>query len=259
MDRTHGTDEALDVERFISETKFSGYQQITLPTGRVIPGSDRSPAADLVYPVDLTGKSVLDVGCHYGFFLHDAVRRGAKRAVGIEADPEYFQVARTLAPLWQGKVEVHQGLLEEVELSEKFDVVLFLNVLHHVKDPVLVMTQLASLCRGTLIVEFRQPHDSQFIRECFHPQDRLKAGRPSLVRRVSRRVRMEIESRLVERVTRHLPIIGVGSIEYHRSYFFSRSGFRNMFQVHNRMFESIEFRPSINQGQALAICTCRKT
>lgn len=45
-----------DIDRFISETKFSGYQQITLPGGRVIPGTDRSPVADLIYPSDLTGK-----------------------------------------------------------------------------------------------------------------------------------------------------------------------------------------------------------
>jgi SAM-dependent methyltransferase len=240
------------IDRFIAETTFSGYQRVILPNGRIIPGVDRSPAADLVFPDDLAGKSVLDVGCYYGFFLHDAVRRGASRAVGIEADPERFRIASALAPLWDGKIEIHEGLLEHVELSEKFDVVLFLNVLHHVKDPVPVIRKLAGMCRGTLIVEFRQPHDSQFVSECFHQQARGS----SLWKRSSRRVRLALETRLVERVTRHLPVIGVGSVEYHRSYYFSRAGFRNMFQVHNRLFKSVEFRSSITRGQALAICDC---
>jgi SAM-dependent methyltransferase len=240
------------IERFIAETTFSGYQRVILPDGRIIPGVDRSPVANLVFPHDLGGKSVLDVGCYYGFFLHDAIRRGASRAVGIEADPERFRIASALAPLWDGKIEIHEGLLENVELAEKFDVVLFLNVLHHVKDPLPVIRKLAGMCRGTLIVEFRQPHDSQFVSECFHQQPRGS----SLWKRSSRRVRLALETRLVERVTRHLPVIGVGSVEYHRSYFFSRAGFRNMFQVHNRLFKSVEFRSSITRGQALAICDC---
>jgi 2-polyprenyl-3-methyl-5-hydroxy-6-metoxy-1,4-benzoquinol methylase len=256
MMTNHASSGALDVDRFVSETEFSGYQQITLPGGRVIPGTDRAPVADLIYPADLTGKSVLDVGCYYGFFLHDAIRRGARRAVGVEADPERFRIASTLANLWDGKVDIRQGLLEEIELDEKFDVVLFLNVLHHVKDPVPVMRKLASLCRGTLIVEFRQPHDSQFVVECFHNQSARSPVKRSLVSRGSRRLRVMMETRLMEWATRRMPIIGVGSVEYHRSYFFSQAGFRNMFQVHNGMFRSVEFRPSRTRGQTLAICDC---
>ncbi len=259
MTGDRGTHETPAVDRLLAETKFSGYQRITLPSGRVIPGTDRSPTARLVYPADLTGKSVLDVGCYYGFFLHEAIRRGARRAAGIEADPERFRIASTLATLWNGKVDVFEGLLEDVELTEKFDVVLFLNVLHHVKDPVPVMKRLAGLCRGTLIVEFRQPHDSQFVQECFHEEKLAPGAGSSLVRRMSRRVRTAVETRLMERLTRRLPVVGVGSVEYHRSYFFSQAGFRNMFQVHNALFRSVEFRPSLTRGQALAICDCRES
>lgn len=252
----HASSGTLDINRFISETEFSGYQQITLPSGRVIAGTDRAPAAELVYPADLTGKAVLDVGCYYGFFLHDAIRRGAKRAVGIEADPERFRIASTLASLWDGKVEIHQGLLEEVELHEEFDVVLLMNVLHHVRDPMPVIRKLASLCRGTLIVEFRQPHDPQFVVECFHKQSGRAPGKRSLVSRASHRLRVMAETRLMEWATKRLPLVGVGSVEYHRSYFFSQAGFRNMFQVQNRIFRSVEFRPSLTRGQTLAICDC---
>jgi SAM-dependent methyltransferase len=256
MTKEHAMRGALDIDRFISETAFSGYQQLTLPTGRVIPGTDRAPVANLVYPADLTGKSVLDVGCYYGFFLHDAIRRGAKRAVGIEADPERFRIANALATLWDGKIDVFEGLLEDVELSEKFDVVLFLNVIHHVKDPLAVIRRLAGLCRGRLIVEFRQPHDPQFVQECYHGQDRGKPQSRSRARRLARRLRTAIESRFMEWFTRQLPIIGVGSVAYHRSYFFSQAGFRNTFQVHNGIFRSVEFLPSLTRGQALAFCDC---
>jgi SAM-dependent methyltransferase len=255
MDSDRSSAEAVDIERFIRETEFSGYQRIVLPTGRVIPGTDRGPAADLVYAADLTGKSVLDVGCYYGFFLQEAIRRGANRAVGIEADPERFRIARTLATQWGGKIDIRRGLLEEVELEEKFDIVLFLNVLHHVQDPVSVIRRLVSFCRGTLIVEFRQPHDPQFVHESFHAESRASARR-SLLGRVTYRARMAVETRWMQWATRRLPIIGVGAVEYHRSYFFTRGGFRNMFQVHNRLFERVSFRPSLTRGQVLAICEC---
>lgn len=255
MTKDRPVTEACDIDRFIRETNFSGYQQIILPSGQVIPGIDRSPAADLVYGPDLTGKSVLDVGCYYGFFLHEAIRRGAKRAVGIESDPERFRIASTLAMLWGGKIDVREGLLEDVELNEQFDVVLLLNVLHHVNEPVRIIRQLASLCRGTLIVEFRQLHDRQFV-ECLHSQSLAKAGRRSFLPRLSHRLRTAVETRLMELLTKRLPVVGVGCVEYHRSYFFSQGGFKNMFQVHNRLFKHVEFRSSLTRGQALAICDC---
>jgi SAM-dependent methyltransferase len=256
MTKLSPSHEALDVDRFIRETAFAGYQKVTLPDGRVIPGTDRSPTANLVYPADLRGKSVLDVGCNYGFFLHEAIRRGARRAVGIEANPESFRIASSLATLWDGKIDVHQGLLEEVELNEKFDLVIFLNVIHHVTDPIPVIRKLASLCQGTLIVEFRQPHDSQFVQECFHKEKLPTADPRSVLRRITDRARTTVETRLMELATRRLPLIGVGSVEYHRSYFFSQRGFRNMFQVHNRLFKRVDFRPSVTRSQALAICDC---
>src|SRR4051812_5301551 len=66
--------------------ELSGYQRLVLPGGQVVPGVDRSDVADRVFPADLTGRSVLDVGCYYGYFLHEAARRGARRAVGVEPD-----------------------------------------------------------------------------------------------------------------------------------------------------------------------------
>ena len=257
MTASPGSSATFDIEGFIRQTQFSGYQRITLPGGRVIPGTDRSPVANRIFPSSLAGKSVLDVGCYYGYFLHEAIRRGATRAVGIEADPERFRIASTLATLWDGKIDVHQGLLETVELNEKFDLVVFLNVLHHVKDPVPVIRKLASLCRGTLVVEFRQPHDSQFVIDCFHPKLRASGARRSILGSAVRRLSVAVEARLVEALVSSLPVVGVGSVEYHRSYFYSRKGFRNMFQVHNQLFREIEFRRSQTRGQVLAFCRCR--
>jgi len=37
-------------------------------------------------PEDLTGKSVLDIGCNAGFYAIEMKRRGAARVLGIDSD-----------------------------------------------------------------------------------------------------------------------------------------------------------------------------
>ena len=174
-----------ELDEFIRNTQFTGYQKITLPSGQVIPGSDRRPLADKIFPKNFAGKTYLDVGCYYGYFLHEAIRRGASRAVGIEADQERFRISERLASLWGEKIEIKEGLVEEVDCKEQFDLVTFLNVLHHVADPMLVMKNLARLCKGTLIVEFRQPIDYQFLFECFHSPGKIDSKQRSLIGRCS--------------------------------------------------------------------------
>ena len=246
-----------ELDTFIRETEFTGYQKVTLPDGTVIPGRDRMPLADKIFAESMEGKTYLDVGCHYGFFLHDAVRRGASRAVGIEADARYFAVADKLAGLWDGKVQIHEGLAEEVDIDEQFDVVTFLNVLHHVPDPMRVMEKLASFCKGTLIVEFRQPIDKQFLIECFHSPGKTVAAPKSLIGKMYKGGLYAIERFFMKRIMNRVPMIGVASVEYHRSYFYSPKAFVNAFQIHGKLFRSVEFRPSLTSGQMLAFCDCR--
>src|SRR6201747_948342 len=48
-------------------------------------------------PQDLTGKTVLDIGCNAGFYSLEMKRRGAARVVGIDSDPVYLAQARFAA------------------------------------------------------------------------------------------------------------------------------------------------------------------
>ena len=249
--------EKSELDNFIRNTHFTGYQKIILPTGHIIPGNDRKPLADRMFPEEFEGKTYLDVGCYYGFFLHEAVRRGASRAVGIEADPGRFRISQKFASLWEGKIEVKEGLLEEVECDEQFDFVTFLNVLHHVVDPMMVMKHLARLCKGTLVVEFRQPVDYQFLYECFHKPGEIDTKNRSLFSKILYKARLQSERLIMAQVMKRVPMIGVASVDYDRSYFFSPKSFVNAFQVHMKLFRSIKFRRSLNSGQILAFCDCR--
>src|SRR5215203_2646125 len=48
---------------------------------------------DRSLPQDLTGKSVLDIGCNAGFYSIEMKRRGAARVLGIDSDDRYLAQA----------------------------------------------------------------------------------------------------------------------------------------------------------------------
>ena len=237
-----------DLDELLRDIKPSGYQRIVLPNGDVIPGRDLSPVANLFFPESLEGKTVLDVGCYYGYFLQNAVERGAARAVGLEPDPERFRIASAVAPLWKGKIEIWQQTIEQLQTDETFDYVLFLRVLHHVPDPIEAMTSLAKRCRGSMIVMFREPENYQFVTERF----RREGSRPGLTQRLKARLR----SRLLQYLGRDTGLVGVGSTALARTYYFNRLAFRHTFVVHRPLFRDVVFRPGHKPGLTLAVCDC---
>ncbi len=92
-------------------------------------------------PEDLTGKSVLDIGCNAGFYSMEMKRRGAERVVGIDSDERYLAQARLAAEtLGYGNVEFRKLSVYDVgALGEKFDVVIFMGVLYHLRHPLLAL------------------------------------------------------------------------------------------------------------------------
>src|ERR1700759_2073880 len=56
-------------------------------------------------PRDLTGKSVLDIGCNGGFYAIEMKRRGAQRVVAIDDEVRYLAQARLAAELSNTEIE----------------------------------------------------------------------------------------------------------------------------------------------------------
>src|SRR5437660_6887998 len=85
-------------------------------------------------PTDLRGKSVLDIGCNAGFYSIEMKRRGADRVLGIDFDQKYLAQARFAAEVCGVEIEFRQMSVYEVaNLGEKFDLVLFMGVLYHLR------------------------------------------------------------------------------------------------------------------------------
>jgi tRNA (mo5U34)-methyltransferase len=91
-------------------------------------------------PEDLSGRTVLDIGCNAGFYAIEMKRRGADRVVGVDFDARYLDQARFAAEVKGVDIEFRQMSVYDVaELREQFDVVLFMGVLYHLRHPLLAL------------------------------------------------------------------------------------------------------------------------
>jgi tRNA (mo5U34)-methyltransferase len=89
---------------------------------------------------DLSGKSVLDIGCNAGFYALELKRRGAARVLGIDSDDAYLDQARFAATVSGLDIEFRKMSVYDVgALGETFDIVLFLGVLYHLRHPLLAL------------------------------------------------------------------------------------------------------------------------
>jgi tRNA (mo5U34)-methyltransferase len=91
-------------------------------------------------PEDLTGRTVLDVGCNAGFYSIEMKRRGASRVVAVDSDCRYLAQARFAAEVSGADVEFHElSVYDLPALGERFDIVLFMGVFYHLRHPLLAL------------------------------------------------------------------------------------------------------------------------
>jgi tRNA (mo5U34)-methyltransferase len=91
-------------------------------------------------PDNLAGKSVLDIGCNAGFYAIEMKRRGAARVLGIDTDERYLAQGRFAAEMCNAEIEFRNLSVYDVgSLGERFDVVLFMGVLYHLRHPLLAL------------------------------------------------------------------------------------------------------------------------
>ena len=91
-------------------------------------------------PQDLRGWTVLDIGCNAGFYSQEMKRRGAERVLGIDSDERYLAQARYAADVEGLDIEFRRmSVYETPALGERFDLVLFMGVLYHLRHPLLAL------------------------------------------------------------------------------------------------------------------------
>ncbi len=106
-----------------------------------------------VIPEDLTGKTVLDIGCNAGFYAMELKRRGAARVVGTDSDLRYLAQARFAAEVEGLDIEFREQSVYDVALlGEKFDFVVFMGVLYHLRHPLLALDLIHEHVAGDLLL-----------------------------------------------------------------------------------------------------------
>jgi tRNA (mo5U34)-methyltransferase len=106
-------------------------------------------------PGDLTGWKALDIGCNAGFYSFELARRGAE-VLGIDADPRYLRQAEWarghLDPA--GRVRFERRTVYDLpRLAGRFDLVLFMGVLYHLRYPLLALEMVAEKVERLLIFQ----------------------------------------------------------------------------------------------------------
>ena len=104
-------------------------------------------------PHDLTGCTVLDIGCNGGFYALEMKRRGADRVVAIDSDERYLRQAALAAEVTGLSIELHHMSVYEIaRLGRRFDLVLFMGVLYHLRHPLLALDLIRAHVAGDLLV-----------------------------------------------------------------------------------------------------------
>ena len=106
-------------------------------------------------PRDLSGKSVLDIGCNAGFYSIEMKRRGADRVLGIDSDERYLAQARLASEVlgYDDDIEFAKVDVYDVgALAEKFDLVIFMGVLYHLRHPLLALDLIREHVAGDMLL-----------------------------------------------------------------------------------------------------------
>jgi tRNA (mo5U34)-methyltransferase len=138
--------------------QFDWYQRIPLGNGYETPGEDTVTAQKLPMlkiPANLTGKSVLDIGCSEGFFARETEHRGASRIVGIDNAPGLYDKNALLGEITGSRLEFREQTVYDLapETSGIFDLVIFLSVFQHLDFPFQALDLISAVTGVTAIME----------------------------------------------------------------------------------------------------------
>ena len=173
----------LDVPERVS--KLNWMHTIDLGHGVVTQGKWGQPSSIIkkaLDDTDLRGKKVLDIGCWDGLWSFEAERRGAREVYATDLiSQRSFANPPTSKTFLLGRQILGSRVQYDPDLSvyevgrlgvSDFDIVLFLGVHYHLKDPLLALARLRQVMRpgAILVVEGEVLDDDRasYARFCYH-------------------------------------------------------------------------------------------
>src|SRR5579862_3232621 len=105
-------------------------------------------------PADLSGATVLDIGCNGGFHCIDMKKRGAERVLGVDVCDHYLDQARFAAKTLDLDIEFAKYSVYDVDsIPGQFDYVLFMGVFYHLRYPLYALDKVIKKVKGNLIFQ----------------------------------------------------------------------------------------------------------
>jgi tRNA (mo5U34)-methyltransferase len=106
-------------------------------------------------PQDLSGWTVLDIGCNAGFYSFQLAQRGAM-VTAIDVDPHYLDQARWAAVQLQLQDRVafrQMQIYDLIREPQRYDLVWFMGVLYHLRHPLLALDIIRRKVRRMMIMQ----------------------------------------------------------------------------------------------------------
>ena len=106
-------------------------------------------------PEDLSGKTVLDIGCNAGYYTIECAKRGAQ-VTAIDVDTHYLKQAHWVAEQFgmESSVEFRQMQVYDLtSIEQDFDIVLFLGVFYHLRYPALAVDIISEKVKELLVFQ----------------------------------------------------------------------------------------------------------
>jgi len=117
------------------ERDSRNYQDIELRSTRLIGYTQSYKTWERLNSIyDFSNKSVIEYGCHYGYFLFKAEDAGASNLFGIDFNPVAIQKAHDIAVLRSSRARFLLADIKDYEPKYHFHVAFVLNTLHHLND-----------------------------------------------------------------------------------------------------------------------------
>ena len=122
-------------------------------------------------PRDLTGATVLDIGCNGGFYSIQMKRRGASRVLGIDVDERYLNQGRYAAKTLGLDIDFERRSVYEIaNIEDQFDWVIFMGVLYHLRYPLYALDNVVKKVRSKLLFQtmLRGSEETRLWDENYH-------------------------------------------------------------------------------------------
>lgn len=162
--------------------------QIELPFGIVTPGLINTQKEWTLYqmPNDLHGKRVLDIGCSDGYYSFQSEKLGASEVVAIDDKSSLYwnqgSAIGMVREILNSEVKFMHKSVYDLNKDEQgeFDVVFFLNVIYHLRYPLLGLDKIRAVMRSGATMLYKSYYSKNIEFKIFGKLAKLQIGNKPL-------------------------------------------------------------------------------